>query len=199
MDDAFLGTIMAVGFNFAPRNWAMCNGQILSVASNTALFSLLGATFGGDGRVTFGLPDLQGRTIVGAGQGPGLSGISYGEKAGAESINILTSNMPAHNHQIINGTGANNGTVKVTTTVTTVDSQDETNESDNGNNGLGTGGSMQSIYRESPSGNDHIGGVSSTITGSTSLAGSNIPVNIRNPYLGMYYCIALEGIFPSRS
>jgi microcystin-dependent protein len=106
--------------------------------------------------------------------------------------------MPAHNHQLINGTGTND-TVKVTTTVTTVDSQDETNESDNGNNGLGTGGSMQSIYRESPSGSDHIGGVSSTITGSTSLAGSNIPVNIRNPYLGMYYCIALEGIFPSRS
>jgi microcystin-dependent protein len=197
--EPFIGQIQAFGFNFAPYGWAFCNGQLVAISQYNALYALLGTTFGGDGVNTFGLPDLQGRSVIGAGQGPGLSNIRWGEKSGAEKINLSPSNMPAHIHTFTNGDGVAPGTVKVTTTVTTVDSQDETNESDNGNNGLGTGGSMQSIYRESPSGSDHIGGVASVISGSTSSVGGSQPVTARNPYLGLNYCIALEGIFPSRS
>lgn len=196
--EPFLGMIQAFGYNFSPRGWAFCQGQLLSIAQNSALYALLGTTFGGDGQTTFGLPDLRGRVIVGAGQGPGLTPIAYGEVGGVESVTILSSNMPTHNHQIINGNGQA-GTVAVSTTVQTVNNSNSTSESDNGNNALGTGGSMQAIYRESPSGGDFLGGVTSSITGTTSAVGANTPINIRNPYLGVYYSIALEGIFPSRN
>jgi len=196
--EPFLGMIQAFGYNFSPRGWAFCNGQLLQISQYSALFSLLGTTFGGNGQTTFGLPDLRGRVIVGAGQGPGLTPVAYGEMAGTESVTLLTSNMPMHNHQIVNGNGQA-GTVAVTTNIQTVDNSNNSSETDNGSNVLGTGASMQAIYRESPSGNDHLGGVTSAITGSTSIAGSSIPFSIRNPYLGVYYSIALEGIFPSRN
>lgn len=196
--EPFLGMIQAFGYNFSPRGWAFCQGQILQISQYSALFSLLGTTFGGNGQTTFGLPDLRGRVIVGAGQGPGLAPIEYGEMAGTESVTLLTSNMPMHNHQIVNGNGQQ-GTVAVTTNIQTVDNSNSSSETDNGSNVLGTGSSMQAIYRESPSGNDHLGGVTSAITGSTSIVGSSIPFSIRNPYLGVYYSIALEGIFPSRN
>jgi microcystin-dependent protein len=196
--EPFLGMIQAFGYNFSPRGWAFCNGQILQISQNSALFSLLGTTFGGNGQTTFGLPDLRGRVIVGAGQGPGLTPIAYGEMGGVESVTLLTSNMPMHNHQIVNGNGQA-GTVAVSTTVQTVNNTNSTSETDNGSNVLGTSGSMLTIYRESPSGSDFLGGVTSSISGTTSAVGSNIPVNIRNPYLGVYYSIALEGIFPSRN
>lgn len=93
-----IATIMMFAGNFAPKNWAYCSGQILPIAQNTALFSLLGTTYGGDGRVTFALPDLQGRVPVGAGQGPGLSYYALGQTGGFESTTLLTSNLPSHNH-----------------------------------------------------------------------------------------------------
>lgn len=195
--DPILGQVQAFGFNFVPYGWAFCNGQLLNIAANSALYSLLGITFGGNGTTTFGVPDLQGRTVIGVGNGTGLNPVTWGQKLGVETVSLLTANMPVHNHQIVNGNGLA-GTVAVTTTVQTVDNTNESSDSNNGGNVLGTAGSMPSIYRESPSGSDHLGGVASTILGSTSNAGNSSPVNIRNPYLGLYYCIATMGVYPTR-
>jgi microcystin-dependent protein len=199
MDDALMGMIQPFAFGFAPYNWALCNGQIINIVTNTALYSLLGTTFGGDGKTTFGLPDLQCRTLVGVGGGTGqTSPVDWGEKEGIQNVNISLGNLPAHSHALANGDGTN-GTAKVTTVVTTVNNTNASNASNTGNNGLGTSGSMQPIYRESPSGTDHIGGVESKITGSTAVAGStSTSIDIRNPFLGLYYCIAFYGYYPIR-
>lgn len=185
----YLGQIQPFGFNFAPRGWATCDGQLLPISSNTALFSLLGTTFGGDGRTTFALPDLRGRSIVHVGHGPGLSTISWGERGGIESVTLTQLNMPSHSHSLVNGTA------KVT--ITTTDNGNDINETDGGANGLGTSGTMPAIYRETPTAADHLGGVS--ISGTTSLAGGSQPFEIRNPFLGIYVCIAMQGVYPSRS
>src|SRR4051812_7800649 len=100
MSEPFIGEIRVVGFNFAPRGWAMCNGQLMSIAQNTALFSLLGTQFGGDGRVTFGLPDLRGRVPLGQGQGPGLPNYTIGELAGEAAHTLISNEMPMHNHLV---------------------------------------------------------------------------------------------------
>jgi microcystin-dependent protein len=198
MDEAFLGMIQAVGFSYAPNGWALCNGQIMNITTNTALFSLLSNTFGGDGKKTFGLPDLQGRTVIGVGAAtPQTSEVLWGEKNGIESVTLTQNNLPVHVHQLINGDGTN-GTTKVTTTVWTVNNGNESTESNNGANVLGTSGNMPSIYRESPSGTDHLGGVISKAIGSTIVAGSGLPLNLRNPGLGLYYCISTQGYYPTR-
>jgi microcystin-dependent protein len=196
--EPYIGQISAFGFSFAPLGWLTCQGQLIPISQYQTLYSLIGTVFGGDGYQTFALPNLSGRTIIGVGQGAGLSAIQYGQVGGAESVTLSSSNMPAHNHQIVNGDGATLGTVAVATTIQTVNNEYESAESNNGNNVLGTSGNMPSIYRESPSGNDSVGGVTSLISGSTAAAGGSYPFNIRNPYLGVYYCIATEGIFPTR-
>lgn len=186
--DPFIGQIQPNGFNFAPRGWALCNGQLLAIASNTALFSLLGTTFGGDGRTTFALPDLRGRSIVHVGNGPGLSNISWGQRGGRETVTLTQAQMPSHSHQLIPSIS------KVQ--VATLDNSSTSNESEE--SVLGSGGTMPEIYREAGSGaQGTLGGVS--ISGSTSNAGGNMGFNIRDPYLGIYVSIALQGIFPSRS
>ena len=187
--EPFLGQIQPFGFNFAPRAWAKCDGQLLAISSNTALFSLLGTTFGGDGRTTFGLPDLRGRSIVHMGRGPGLSPISWGERGGREEVYLSQGNMPAHFHSLTNGTA----NVRVYTT----DNTDVSAETDVGANALGTGGTMPDVYRENPTTGDYLAGV--TVSGATNLAGGNLPFDIRNPFLGINVCIALFGIYPSRS
>ena len=187
--DPFLGQIQPFGFNFAPRGWAKCDGQLLAIASNSALFSLLGTTFGGDGRTTFGLPDLRGRSIVHIGHGPGLSTISWGERGGRELIQLSQLNMPSHSHSLINGVA----NVHVYTT----DNTDVSAETDGGANALGTSGTMPDIYRENPTAGDYLAGVQ--ISGTTNLAGGSQPFDSRNPFLGINVCIALQGIFPSRS
>ena len=96
--DNFVGEISLTAFNFAPKGWAFCNGQLMSISQNTALFSLLGTYYGGDGRSTFALPNLQGQAVVGQGQGPGLSDHFIGETGGEESVTLLTSEMPSHTH-----------------------------------------------------------------------------------------------------
>jgi microcystin-dependent protein len=199
MDEAFMGMIQSFAFNYAPYGWALCNGQIIAIMSNTALYSLLGTTFGGDGKTTFGLPDLQCRTLVGVGWTTGpTSTVEWGEKGGVQSVNLLLNNLPMHNHALVNGNGTN-GTSKVTTVVSTVNNEYESAESNNGANALGTSGNMPSVYRESPSGADHIGGVISKISGSTSVVGSSATtVDVRNPFLGLYYCISTYGYYPSR-
>ncbi len=150
---------------------------------------MLGTTFGGDGRTTFSLPDLRGRSIVHIGHGPGLSTITWGERRGVEQVSILQQNMPSHSHSLINGVA--------NVTVNTTNNGNVINETDNGANGLGTGGAMPEIFRESPTAGDRLAGVS--ISGTTSASGSNIPVQTRNPFLGINVCIAQIGIYPSRS
>ncbi|MCG8701536.1 MAG: tail fiber protein [Bacteroidales bacterium] len=98
MDEAYIGTVLLFGGNFAPRNWAFCDGQLISINSNQALFSILGTTYGGDGRTTFGLPDLRGRAALSAGQGPGLTNRHLGEKSGTETVTLSTNELPAHSH-----------------------------------------------------------------------------------------------------
>ena len=100
MSEPFIGEIKLVGFNFPPRGWALCDGQLLAIASNQALFSLLGTTFGGDGRTTFALPDLRGRSPVHVGTGPGLSPMAWGQEAGAETATLNISQIPAHRHPV---------------------------------------------------------------------------------------------------
>src|SRR5215510_14547912 len=100
MSEPFLGEIIMFGGNFAPRGWAKCQGQLMSISQNSALFSILGTTFGGDGVTTFGIPDLRGRSPLGDGTGPGLAPMVLGEIAGVESKTLLTTNMPAHNHAV---------------------------------------------------------------------------------------------------
>jgi len=111
--DPFIAEIVMFGANFNPRGWAFCNGQLLPIASNTALFSLVGTIYGGDGRTTFALPDLRGRAPIHAGHGPGLSNYQLGQKGGVERVTLLTSEIPAHNHTgtLMAGTGKGNSPV----------------------------------------------------------------------------------------
>lgn len=190
--EPYIGQIQPYAFGFTPRGWAFCDGQLMSIAQNTALFSLIGTTYGGNGQTTFGLPDLRGRSIVHPGTGPGLSNISWGEVGGIESMTLTQGNMPMHAHALVNGMA------NVTTIITATDNGNNSNVTDNGANGLGTSGSMPEIYRENPAGTDTLAGVHSAISGSTSISGGSQPFGIRNPYLGVYCSIALSGIFPSR-
>ena len=98
--DPFIGELRLFGFNFAPRGWALCQGQLMSISQNTALFSLLGTMYGGNGQTTFGLPDLRGRTALGFGQGPGLSPYDQGQPGGAEQVTLLAGQLPPHNHTV---------------------------------------------------------------------------------------------------
>ncbi len=194
--EEYLGTIQPFGFNFAPRGWALCDGQLLPISAHTALFSLFGTTYGGDGRTTFMLPDLRGRSIVKVGAGPGLSPIRWGERGGSEYQYMTILEMPTHNHAMFDGS-----TNVVTATQITTASNDSTNEPDSGNNVFNAGGAAPSIYSEPPINTDHVGGITSTsmLLGNTSNTGSTQSFNIRNPFLGVYMCVAMEGVYPSRS
>lgn len=196
--EQIIGQVQAFAFNFPPVQWAFCDGQIMGIAQNTALFSLIGTTFGGNGQTTFALPDLRGRSIVHPGQGPGLSFIQYGEVGGAEQVSLLQTNMPAHVHPVVGGTGA--GQVNLKVNISATPGVPSTNDTDSGANGFGNAGSYPSIFTENtPSTTNFIGGVTSAISGTTGISGSNIPFGIRSPYLGIYTSIALYGIFPSRN
>lgn len=187
--DPFLGQIQPFGFSFAPRGWAKCDGQLLPIASYSALFSLLGTTFGGDGRTSFGLPDLRGRSIVHIGHGPGLSDVTWGERGGREYITLSQQNMPQHSHALIDGT--------VNGSLYTLDGGTAINETGNSENRLASGGSQLDIYMESDG--TAAGTIDVNISGSTNLSGGNQGFSIRNPFLGINVCIAMVGIFPSRS
>jgi microcystin-dependent protein len=193
--ETFLGTILAFGFNFNPRGWLLCYGQLISISQNSALFSLLGTTYGGDGVTTFALPDLRGRSLIGQGQGPGLSNIIMGQISGTENTSLLITNMPSHSHPLTSGQGEAN----VTTVANALSGGTITNETDGGNNSFAAGSAVPNIYSEPGGTNNAIGGITSTISGITGVAGGNQPFSIRNPYLGINYCIAAEGIFPSRN
>jgi microcystin-dependent protein len=172
MSNFFLGTIRLVGFNFAPVGWALCQGQTLPISQNTALFSLLGTYFGGDGQQTFNLPDLRGRVAVNQGQGPGLSNYAQGQPGGAESVSLIVNQAPTHTHTMMaatNVTAPNPGPGLA----------------------LGTPATAVKMY----------GAASPTALAPTSIGpfGSGGPHENRQPYLALNYIIALTGIFPSRS
>jgi len=172
--EPFIGQIQAFGFNFAPRGWAKCDGQLLSISGNEALFSLLGTTFGGDGRTTFQLPDLRGRSIVHPGQGPGLNNVRWGEKGGAETVTLSTANLPAHNHHTVMNLGG-------------------TAEEAGAGHFLAASGA---IFSEDAAPNSTLNAGAIT-SGNT---GNGQSFNNRNPFLGINYCIALGSFyFPSRN
>ena len=182
MSEPFLGMIMIVPYNFAPRGWAFCNGQILPIAQNTALFSLLGTTFGGNGQTTFALPDMRGRAALSSGQGPGLSSYDLGQVGGTESTTITINQMPAHTHPLTpKGQASNSG-------------DGTTGEADGTFPAKATGVNM---YAASSDGS-HLGADPSGAT-QTGLTGGSQPISILQPYLVLNFCIALEGIFPSRN
>lgn len=171
--DAFIGTIIMFAGNFAPRNWAFCNGQLMSISQNTALFSILGTTYGGDGIQTFALPNLQSRMPMHAGQGPGLSVRMIGETGGTESVSLTLANMPAHNHSInVKSDGGN--------------SNSPTNNYSAADN---TTGAMPYASKAD----------STMIESAVSVVGGSQPVATESPFQVINFIICLEGIFPSRN
>lgn len=168
------------GGNFAPRGWAFCDGQLLPIANYNALFSILGTTYGGDGRTTFGLPDLRGRVAMHPGSGPGLTQRRLGEKAGQESVSLSTNQMPAHSH-IAN--------MKV------ADSNGSLDKATNNAFGKNTGGS-ENIYAPA---SYTTGKMMADGTVTTNNTGSSQGHNNMQPYQCVNYIIALEGTYPSRS
>lgn len=182
--EPFIGEIMMVGFNFAPRGWALCNGQILSIAQNTALFSLLGTTYGGNGQTTFGLPNLQGRVPMHWGHGPGLTPRDIGETGGTESVTLLLTEIPSHTHQVtLPPGGASSGPGNSPSPIGTFPAQIDD----------GQGGVLNaySTTATGPTG-------SSRLPFSSAPTGGNQPHNNLQPYLCVTFIIALQGIFPSR-
>ncbi len=183
--EPFIGEVKLFGFQFAPKSYMQCNGQILSIASNTALFSLLGTTYGGNGTTTFALPDLRGRMPIGQGTGPGLPSHSMGEVAGTTSVTLLTSNLPAHVHTV------NNVRVNLKVNSTIADSGTAA--------GAYPGTSNTNVWAESSTGGQFMAADEAVVSGTTDITGSNAPIGIMNPYLVMNYSIAIYGIFPSRN
>jgi microcystin-dependent protein len=173
----FVGTIQAFGFNFAPTSWALCNGQLQAIAQNTALFSLLGTTYGGDGVQTYALPNLQGRFPLHWGQGPGLPPYDIGQSAGTTDQTLLFNNMPIHSH-VLNASSASATTEKPA------------------GGFLATANDPATFNPISVYGPTANATMNATAIG---MAGGSIPFSIMPPYLAVTFCIALFGIFPSRN
>jgi microcystin-dependent protein len=169
--DPFIGEIMWTASNFCPRGWTQADGQLLSIWQNTALFSLLGTTYGGDGRTTFGLPDMRGRVSVHTGNGAGLGNYRQGQKGGEERVTLTTAQMPSHNHSI----------------------NASTDQSDKSPDGSVLGYSQKNIY-DAPT-NASVTLADSAVSNS---GGSRSHEN-RSPYVTMRACIALVGVYPSRN
>ncbi|EWT02092.1 tail collar protein [Intrasporangium oryzae NRRL B-24470] len=172
MSDPFVAEIRIVGFTFAPTGWATCDGQLLPISQNTALFSLLGTTYGGDGRTTFGLPNLGGSAPMHPGQGPGLSQRYLGESGGEQTVTLLQSEMPAHTHSM-------------------AASQAEGGDRTPAANLLAAETGGINSYAAP-------GGVTSMAPSMAGPTGGNLPHNNMQPYLGLLFVIALQGIYPQR-
>ncbi|MBW1939189.1 MAG: phage tail protein [Deltaproteobacteria bacterium] len=171
MSEPFVGEIRMFAGNFAPQGWAFCDGQLLAVSQNDALFSLLGTIYGGDGRTTFGLPDMRGRIPLHAGQGPGLSPRQLGAKAGTEQETVTVNQMPSHTHALQAMT-------------------DTADQSQPGGNLLAQSALVDLYVEEAPNTNLHANAV-------TGVGGSQSHSNIM-PFLCIHFIIALFGIYPSR-
>ncbi len=175
MGQPFLGMLAIFGFNFAPVGWAFCQGQLLPISENDALYALLGTTYGGDGQTTFGLPDLRGRLPVGMGQGPGLSNYSIGQAAGQENVTLSQAQLPSHTHPLRASSVAGN-------------------QSSPEGNVLGNTGNIDKEY------SDTIPDIT-MLASSIVATGQSTPssISIRQPTLALNICISLFGIFPSRN
>lgn len=175
MADPFVAEIRIFGFNFAPRGWAFCNGQLLPIAQNTALFSLIGTYYGGDGKSSFGLPNLQGSFAMHQGQGPGLSRRDLGETGGSANVTLLPGQMPGHSHQLRATASAGSA-------------------SPAGNAmspALTSASTAVNVYRN---GANKVAMAPDAVAA----AGGSQPHNNRQPYLALNFCIALQGVFPPR-
>lgn len=171
-ESPFVAEVRLFAFNFCPRNWTNAAGQLMAIAQNTALFSLLGTAYGGNGSVNYQLPNLQGRAPVGAGvlgQGPGLSPVDWGESGGAETVTLTNNNLPIHTHQQI-------ASVSPATHAAPADGR---------------------ILAQAQNGGLYANGGTLTTLGST-IAGGNQPVFVRNPFLAMSWCVATQGAYPPR-
>jgi microcystin-dependent protein len=192
MSSPFIGEIKMVGFTFAPRSWANCDGQLLPISQNTALFSLLGTTYGGDGRTTFALPDLRGRVPMHTGQGAGLTNRPMGQRSGAEAVALTAGNLPAHDHDA--------GSLAATTTVTVRGSSGDADATSPSSAALAV--TREDTYLAATPDVDLAAGSATATTGlagSTGQTGSGQSVDNMQPYQVVRFVIALQGIFPSRS
>lgn len=176
--EGYMAEIRYFAGTFAPRGWAFCQGQLFAISQYDALFSLLGTTYGGDGQTTFGLPDFRGRVPMGTGQGPGLSNCSLGEMIGSESVTLTTPQMAAHTH-VLQGAVQTSPTADNTTPA-----------------GNFLAPAAVSMYGENGGGPNMAPNI---VTGMSGPAGDSQPHDNMQPYLGMYYIICVEGIYPSRS
>jgi microcystin-dependent protein len=174
MADPFVAEIRIFPFNFPPRGWAFCDGQLLPISQNTALFSLLGTFYGGDGKSTFALPNLQGAAPLAQGQGPGLSERFLGEASGSETVTLIQSEVPVHTH---------------TLRADTADLADTSTPNPNASFALSSGGTL---YQSAPTGTDALA------FSALSVVGGSLPHNNMQPYLTLNFCIALQGVFPPR-
>jgi microcystin-dependent protein len=170
MSTPFIGEVRIFSFDFAPRGWAQCNGQLLAINTNQALFSILGTTYGGNGQTTFALPDLRGRAPNHWGQGPGLSNYTLGQRAGEEAHTLINNEVPAHTHAV----AASSGTADVTSPA----------------NAFWADGGV-TAYSATPT--------AALSGGALSTVGQSTPHENRSPYLALNFCIALVGVFPSRN
>ena len=175
MANPYVGEIRAVGFNFAPLGWALCNGQLLPISQNTALFSLLGTYYGGDGKSNFALPNLQGNAPMDQGNGTGLTPRYIGEAAGSTTVTLLTSEIPSHSHIAMNAVSSNTDTPAT-------------------NAVFGGGGRGKPEAFAPPSSS-----VAQMSPQAVGLTGGNQPHNNMPPYLTLNFIIALQGIYPPRS
>lgn len=179
--DGTLATVTLFAGSFSPRNWAYCAGQLIAIRQNTALFSLLGTTYGGDGQTTFALPNLCGRLVVGQGQGPGLSNYVLGESTGTQSNTLILPNLPMHTHTAT-------ATVQQPVSINGNDSESPENSF--------PAPSSVSIYTSVAGSGQVAGPIVATAT--SGVAGSNTPINNMQPTLGLNYIICMYGIFPAR-
>lgn len=177
MDEPLLGSIVLFAGNFAPRGWMLCAGQTLPIQQYSALFAILGTTYGGNGTTNFNLPDLRGRAPVGTGQGTGLNPIELGEMAGSQNASLQLGNLPPHSHALV-GSNFNGDSTNPTNNVPAT-----VNDPNTGTQSNSFGQASNSPVAMAPTG----------------VAGSGAPLNIQNPFLGMNYIIAIQGIFPSRN
>ena len=177
MSNLYLGQLLLVPYNFSPQGWIFANGQILPISQNTALFSLLGTTYGGDGKSTFALPDLRGRIPIGSGQGPGLQLYDLGETSGSETVTLLSNEMPMHNHNLTAFATGNNIGSPVGHVLSHIGISD----------GAAAYGASTATLNDT---------LTSTIVWP---AGSNLPHDNMMPYLTLNWVIARQGVFPTRS
>jgi microcystin-dependent protein len=176
MSDQFLGQVLLVGFNFAPVGWATCSGQLMPISRSTALFSLLGTFYGGDGRSTFGLPNLQGNCAVGMGQGPGLANYDIGETGGSQTVTLNSTEVPSHTHSALS----------VETPASTVTATNNSLAKYDAHNIYYTATQNPTLAALAPS-------------ALSPPFGGNLPHNNMMPYLTLNWVIALTGVFPARS